>query len=228
MKILSSKVRFSGFLLAGSLFGSLTASASLLVGFHDFDGTANSEVADFVAAGYAGTISKSSVSTNAFGSATGLYGGDSGHQPSPGVNDGMLNANFGGATILTMTNVSGLSPELKFLFFDAANTSGAGPAGINVSYETASSGGYQSLGNSGSLPATFAGYNAFSFDLKPFSISLLVGEWISFKFEGLSDKANIDNIAIVAVPEPGSLLALGCLVGSGVFLRSRSRRKVVA
>ena len=32
------------------------------------------------------------------------------------------------------------------------------------------------------------------------------------------------NLTLTAIPEPGSLLALGCLVGSGVLLRSRRRR----
>lgn len=32
-------------------------------------------------------------------------------------------------------------------------------------------------------------------------------------------------VELTAVPEPGSLLALGCLVGSGAFLRSRRRTK---
>lgn len=36
---------------------------------------------------------------------------------------------------------------------------------------------------------------------------------------------NLTSTSLTAVPEPGSLLALGCLVGSGILLRSR-RRKV--
>ena len=31
-------------------------------------------------------------------------------------------------------------------------------------------------------------------------------------------------LALTAIPEPGSLLALGCLVGSGAFLRTRRSR----
>ncbi len=34
------------------------------------------------------------------------------------------------------------------------------------------------------------------------------------------------NLTLTAIPEPGSLLALGCLIGSGVFLRSRQNRRV--
>ena len=33
-----------------------------------------------------------------------------------------------------------------------------------------------------------------------------------------------DNLAVTAVPEPGSLLGLGCVVGAGAFLRSRRRK----
>jgi autotransporter-associated beta strand protein len=36
---------------------------------------------------------------------------------------------------------------------------------------------------------------------------------------------NLTAGALTAIPEPGSLLALGCLVGSGAFLRSRRRTK---
>jgi hypothetical protein len=51
-----------------------------------------------------------------------------------------------------------------------------------------------------------------------------VGQTINFIFT--STNARIDNIAVTgisAIPEVGSLLALGCLVGSGTLLRSRRR-----
>ena len=38
----------------------------------------------------------------------------------------------------------------------------------------------------------------------------------------LSQSSRFVNINLTAVPEPGSLLALGCLVGSGLFLRRRN------
>ena len=46
------------------------------------------------------------------------------------------------------------------------------------------------------------------------------GDFVGSKFINLSSIG-----ALTAVPEPGSLLALGCLVGSGAFLRNRRRSK---
>jgi hypothetical protein len=47
---------------------------------------------------------------------------------------------------------------------------------------------------------------------------------IGVRADGLALNSYLDNITLstlTAVPEPGSLLALGCLVGSGLALRRR-------
>jgi len=52
---------------------------------------------------------------------------------------------------------------------------------------------------------------------------------LSLEFSNVSGRLWIDDISnvtvssLAAVPEPGSLLALGCLIGSGALLRSRRR-----
>ena len=51
---------------------------------------------------------------------------------------------------------------------------------------------------------------------------------LSIEFSNVSGRLWLDNVSNVtsdftSVPEPGSLLALGCLIGSGALLRSRRR-----
>lgn len=62
------------------------------------------------------------------------------------------------------------------------------------------------------------GYNNWRIVYGAPSGGLNVGEGESGKF------VNLTNTQLTAVPEPGSLLALGCLVGAGTFLRSRRRK----
>jgi hypothetical protein len=87
---------------------------------------------------------------------------------------------------------------------------------------------------------TEAGYNLVDvnsnddyFDVTQ-PILLLIGanstRYFDFERTNQGLDVRLDNIAfeglkgdLTAVPEPGSLVALGCLVGSGAFLRSRRR-----
>ena len=50
---------------------------------------------------------------------------------------------------------------------------------------------------------------------------------LSIEFSTVSGRLWLDNVSnvseLTSVPEPGSLLALGCLIGSGALLRSRRR-----
>lgn len=74
-----------------------------------------------------------------------------------------------------------------------------------------------------------SGYSADFTDFD-YLLGLVLGDQqdISFRFTLTGDtEMRLDNIAVTgftAIPEPGSLLALGCLVGSGAFLRTRRRR----
>ena len=70
------------------------------------------------------------------------------------------------------------------------------------------------------------------FDFSDYSLSLIgavpvlgSGSTIQFAFIG---SGAIDNIAITAIPEPAGLLALACVLGSGLMLRSRPRTAAAA
>jgi hypothetical protein len=238
MKIsLSMKTSLFAILLGSAIFATPNASASfLLVGFHDFDATGADESADYAAAGFSGTVVKNGEpSVAGGGSNDGYYGntvspGFPGLNPgtNPGTNDGYLRSIIAGDPVFRFTNVSYISIPLASLLFDAASLSGG--SSFQVDYRTtASPSSWTSLYNTGPAPVVSGGpgasanYNDFAADLV--GITLLTGKWIEFRFDTPTN-GRLDNIALTslsAVPEPASLLALGCLMGSGVFLRQRRR-----
>lgn len=230
------KTSLFAILLGSAIFATPNASASfLLVGFHDFDATAADESADYALAGFSGTVMKNGTAAGLFetggGSDDGLYGdtvspGFTGLNP--GTNDGYLRSINAADPVFRFTNVSFNSISLASLLFDMAATTGG--ASFQVDYRTtASPVTWTSLYNTG--PASFvagvagasANYNDFAASLV--GITLATGKWIEFRFDG-APNVRLDNIALTglsAIPEPASLLALGCLMGSGVFLRQRRR-----
>ena len=226
------KTSLFAILLGSAIFATQNASATLLVGFHDFDGTVADESADYAMAGFSGTVVKTGeVSLTGGGSNDGYYGntvspGFTGLNP--GINDGYLRSINAGDPVFRFTNVSGASTSLSSLLFDAASQSGG--SSFQVDYRTtASPVTWTSLYNTGSTPVVAGGsgasadYNDFAASLV--GITLATGKWIEFRFDG-SPNGRLDNIALTglsAIPEPASLLALGCLLGSGVFMRQRRR-----
>lgn len=95
--------------------------------------------------------------------------------------------------------------------------------GWGMSYGTP--GGY-------ALPLTTSqnDYNDYSASLS--GMILGTGETMAFMFSGLtvSNPGNyapkslyVDNVGITAIPEPGSVLGLGCVLASGLLLRSRRK-----
>lgn len=225
------KTSLFAILLGSAIFATQNASATLLVGFHDFDSSLVTESADYALAGFSGTFVKNGVaSVGGGGSNDRRYGNVSPGFPgqNPGINDGYLRSLNETDPVFRFTNASGGSVSLTSLLFDAAST-GEGSA-IKVDYRTtASSVTWTSHYTTGPTPA-IAGVSGASADYNDFAaglvgITLLTGEWIEFRFEG-APNARLDNIALTglsAIPEPASLLALGCLMGSGVFLRQRRR-----
>ena len=124
-------------------------------------------------------------------------------------------------------SATGTTP-LGYLFFDAATNTTTPAANLVVTYRTSGSatGSFSvaslpSVNNSNTLGST--GYGDYAWNLA--GLNLTQNGWIEFKFDG-NEYARIDNVALAsftAVPEPGSMLALGCLVGTGAFLRNRRR-----
>ena len=224
---------FSLLLGAAALIAPQTASATLLVGFHDFETNTANEDADYALASFSGNVIKNGeASVTGGGSTDGLYGNSIASEfpgLNPGTNDGYLRSLNAGAPVIRLTNNSAGTYNLASLLFDAASQ--AGGATINVQVRTNAAPSFASLGSSGptvSSPSAGVDYSDFVLSLMGFALS--AGDWIEFRFNA-SPNGRLDNIAITgtlsAIPEPGSLIALGCLVGSGAFLRTR-RRKVLA
>lgn len=224
-------------LAAVTFFNAAQSShAMLLAGWHDFDGTVNNEAADFAATGFSGSfITKGTVPESSDtdpSSIDGFYGPDSvaaGGVPTNQVAgmDGRI-ANANGVQVV-LENLTSVSFPLNSLLFDAVQNGLGNIVTYNVSY-LKSDGGSGALvvpGNTiGSvLPPAGTGYFDFIVDLS--GIFLDAGETITFTFNTSrptgSNDGRLDNIAITAIPEPASVITLGCVLGSGLFLRNRRR-----
>ncbi len=205
------------------------ASAGILIaGFHDFDASTTAESADVTVSGVTATVNKPGLpnvgSEGTNGSPDGTYGSGVDAQgfvlPAAGVNDGYL---YAAATSIVPLNIviqnvsSGKDFILGSLLLDMSAMDPLSE--LTVSYSLGS--------NSGSFPAVTNTMD-FSQEFSFAGLLLPVGETLSIIFQSSSGLIGIDNVALTAIPEPGSLAVLGCLVGSGVFLRSRSRKKVAA
>ncbi len=221
-----------------SLFFAGAANATLLVGWHDFDGNPSnpgtgstaSENPDYAAAGFSGNVNKGGqYSVDTGGSSDGIYGNSS--IPVSGIAGGDGYARITNASSLTfsLTNSTPDAVQLDKLFFDAAvgNTSGSV---VSVSYKIGA-GSPASLDNTAPTPLAQALTAGAYLDFSDFSFNLLsiplfnAGQTISFIFTS-SNSARIDNVAITglsAIPEPASLIALGCVLGSGLMIRRRQQ-----
>jgi len=220
-----------GLIAAGSLAVSGSASASfLLAGFHDFNTSFTAEPADRVFPGVAATVSKQTgfSSFTSGGSNDGTFGSGVSSTPfqTPAVptNDGYLRIgpNVGGNNMTITVDNNGTTPiSLESLLFDVAGATIG--TSFNVSYVLFPSFGSTPVTATQAFTTQGASetYGNHSFLLN--GIGLDAGSTISFFFQNMTGNARIDNIALLAVPEPGSILALGCVLGSGLLLRNRRR-----
>ena len=229
-------------------------AATLLVGFHQFDATANSESPHSIdtTAGFTGSAFKPTNSVTPGGSKDATWGNDSALTPAPGVGDGYLvdNSSKTGTAGLIHIRVDYNGSDswaLKSLLFDAANASSGRSATISAivtnddSTTTVISLGTQALkqitptGLAAGAGVPANNFGSYILDLTSFNLIMnAVGDGsgaatIDFRFD-VGNSINtgyLDNVALTAnlipVPEPGSLLALGCVIGSGAFLRMRRR-----
>lgn len=211
------------------------ASASLLlVGWHDFNNVGTSESPDDFASGFSGILVKNTVSRDLGGDNGGgssIDYGSSGDSSGSG-NDGVVRVDAGvTGAVFSMTNSSGSSMKLTSLFFDA--TSQSPGAVLQVAYRIGV-GAFQTLGSfTGLNPTGNVSNPALQADFSDLSQSLsgiTVGntQTIDFRFSLASIGARLDNVAIYAVPEPAGLLALGCVLGSGLMLRNRRSKAIRA
>jgi hypothetical protein len=216
------------------------ANATLLVGFHNFDGTANAQTTTsmtdptdvgFAQSGFSGTVTKpvtDGASVDTTGSSDTTFGTYTG-AIAP-ANDGAGRMASGNITF-SLTKLSGGSIALDTLFFDIARAGTGGT--VTIAYQIRNS--LNALVGSGSvasaLPinsdyATNGGnWRDYALDLTGIGggLTLAANHTISFVFTGNPNFRN-DNVAISAIPEPASLLALGCVLGSGLMVRNRRSR----
>ena len=124
-----------------------------------------------------------------------------------------------------MTN-SGDSQPLAALMFDmSASLTGAA---ISISYNIVDSMSNLTFGTLTPAPivGTAGSYSNHILDLGALGLVLDNGSTVNFVFQGVQGspgESYFDNIGITAIPEPGSLLALSCVLGSGLLLRTRRR-----
>lgn len=200
------------------------ASATLLVGWYDFDFESTAaEDADFEATDVTGTVTKGGqISRSNGGSNDGFYG-DSTFAASAG-GDGYLEISNSTLIFSLTNNSTDMELVMQDLFFDAAIRTGTGNITANYQIVGGASGILGSRVND-----TPSGANNASFDYKDLSFDLglipMVGKGQTINFLFTADTfAKIDNVGITGIsviPEPSSLLALGVFLSSGFMLRSR-------
>lgn len=234
MKVNSYRSACGG-LFAASLFLVTPASAAfLLAGAHSFEGTSplniSPEAADVTHPGFSGTVFKTNASLSTGGSSDGTYGpgtasGHGGHTyPGSGAgDDGSLQVGSVAATQFLVDSSSNVPKTLTALLFDASVNN------MRVSYTLGSDIIETTLAPT-TVTSTSGGFFNYEVDLSGLGLELAAdaASSINFFFRSTTGIASLDNVALTAIPEPSSLAVLGCLVGSGVFLRSRSRKKVAA
>lgn len=221
-------------LLATFVLASQSARASFLVaGWHQFDGTINSENAEDIRSGYSGVVAKDRTSASSGGSNDGFYGNSA--EAVPTEVDGHLQmsrispSNIQKSTF-ALTNGSAGMASLTSLLFDAAGV--AAGAMVSVSYQLGigpviALGSFSPLVTAGT--ATHTDFSDFSIDLVAAGgPALLAGQTILFNFAASSGTIRLDNVAVMGIPEPGSMVALAGILAAGLTLRSRRRQTPVA
>jgi hypothetical protein len=165
-------------------------------------------------------------SDNVFGSSdwNSLTGSD------PNFNGAAQVGAFLAPTRFSLTNGNAEEVPIGYLLFDLRTH--FNPATVKISYESSHDGnGDIRVTTPISEINTSDDYSDYNFDLRSLGIKLAQNESITFIFDasaGVSD-AYLDNVAIAAgvspIPEPGSMLAVACFLGSGLLIR-RNRRSL--
>jgi hypothetical protein len=226
-----------------ALIGAQSSGAAVYAGFYDFIGDKMTNPppnnpANEVAPGFTAWAESPVMSAQGGGGdMDGFYGNSGipvGAVP-PAWGDGhavirmfaTANANTtpDGSSILkfSLTNNTGYSVDLTHLYFDAAATTGQLNRSVQVDFVNAF--GTTTLTTIGSLPSTNP-QNFGDYGVSLGSYVMANSETVSFVFtipNGGTNPAGtvvwIDNVAIV--PEPGSLMAFGCMVMTGLMFRKR-------
>jgi len=197
----------------------LSASATLVVAFNQFSNSAAGESQDFGINGFSGSISKPNASNSAGGSNDKTYG--------PGSNISAPSGNGYAAVVsgpaivnIVYSILQTHSQRLGMLLFDAVGP----PAGVGLSYQinagTPVSTTFLPVANLNPPgPGSSQDYSDFFLDLS--HISLNPGDAIKFAFTSGGGAMRVDNIALTAIPETASAMALALLIGGGLLTRNR-------
>jgi hypothetical protein len=221
--------------LGSALLGATQITqGGVLLGFNSFKDSTDPLTPEDSQPGWSGSISGDRGRDG--GSTDGFYGKDwdqpgIGHliyNPLGVANESNGRIDNGNGTIFRGT--AGTAGAIDALLFDAVSTGDATTFNVSWTFwETADKSGPTVPGGTGSATGlTLIGdqndnqdYEDFALDLGSFFLP--VGGYFEIVWNATAGQTsfNLDNIALV--PEPGSMLGLGCLVGFGTLLRSRRR-----
>lgn len=228
--------------LSSALLGvTQVTHGSVLLGFNSFSpdtidlgsGTDVDNTPDEAVTGWSGSVT-SDLAING-GSTDNYYGNDwdqpgIGHLiygPPPTTGNGYVD----NGNITVFAGTAGTAGTIDALLFDAVSTGAATTFNVSWNFWTDNTKTTPIVGGSGtsstySLVAgttVNADSNYKDFALNLGSFFLPVGGYFEIAWDRLTGQSSfkMDNIALV--PEPGSMLGLGCLVGFGTLLRSRRR-----
>lgn len=228
--------------LGSALLGaSQVTHGSVLLGFNSFeedsvtiDDKSSDDTANEAKAGWSGSVVSTGF-TQLGGSTDNYYGNDadipgSGHliYSSPQVDNGYVDVANG----TKFTGVAGTPGTIDALLFDTASVSGTKSV-FNVSWTFWTDATKTTVAGTGSTSTALevgpgvsgnvtSNYKDFAVNLGSFFLPAGgVFEIVWNRVAPSPGNFKLDNIALV--PEPGSMLGLGCLVGIGTLLRSRRR-----
>jgi hypothetical protein len=224
----------SGFAVAQSSVGYVNVpTANRLAGWNNFAAPGTGNTAAQVLPGFQATSSLAGATgygpVGTHGNSDIVYGdsdwsGVSLQTPGPPVDIYNGAVTLGGTNTFTLKNLSAPATLIDYLLFDLQKVGATNPS-VKVTY----SGGYSgTIANAISVGNNSDDYADYTYDLSSLNIWLAPGQSISFDF-GLNNAnlARLDNVAIAGspIPEPGSILAIGCFLGSGLLIR-RNRRTI--
>ncbi len=207
-------------------------SATFIVAWHDFDGTASTEAPDLIApVGFvSGTMTKPTASVNTGGSQDGQYAILSiPVPPTVAGGDGYMRVNGGQTASFSFTNTSGIDLLLANVLFDLARIVGTGSsttlaltAYVDSVFASDAGGGFATVLNTNPNWADVA-------NNPDNQVIIPVGSTLTVDFaHAAGAAAGLDNVAFIftAVPEPAHALGLAAMLACGTMLRSRRRNPV--
>jgi hypothetical protein len=229
------------------------ASATVLVGYTNFGASPDTSPNEVATAGLTSSFASGGTAGTLYGSVDGYYGPDGGVSTQPtqtDLSDGRVAIAHG--AVFSVTNGTSTNYALGSLLFDMGGTGNPGGLstfegltysifqGVTLldSGDLLDDGRVKGANPSNPLTTITPGFGVIyppapgnNINLQDYSdfiadlsgLNLGLGERIEFTWNTGGPVMRLDNIALTAVPEPGSLLALGFLVSSGLFLRSRGR-----